>query len=390
MYQKIKIFSMRRTYFLHLAAFLLTVYTYLSITDFGSVIYIYYLAFFSLALYIIFYFNRLGFVKKSPILKLVYVWFFWMLINCVIYPSELLTNTLSIFFQTTLWCTLFFVIYSFTSRNPKKLLRKSKKYFYFLMLFLGMVYLNTNIETRNVYFSYYALAAVPWVLLYKNKFLKYFGLLFILIVVLSASKRGGFLAIAGSVTSYLYINNIAYKKNKGLGIVFFVISILLLSTLTIQFIDSFGTDLLTRINNMSEDEGSGRLDLYLELIVLINDFDLFQFIVGNGHDSTSSITGNFAHNEFLQFLVDYGLIGLIIYIYLHITLIKKCYKLFKDKSPYGPSFVASYIIFITIAMVSHWFVMPLFIVIIVSFWAVIFALTNQKVNLNNALKHKNN
>jgi O-antigen ligase len=304
--------------------------------------------------------------------------------------KEILNIKLSVFFQTTLWCTLFFIVSVYTIKNPIKILRKSKQFFYILMIFLCSLYLLSRGEELNTYLSYYAVAIVPWVLLNNNRNLKIFGILFISIVVLFSTKRGGFLALSLSLVIYLYTNRLPNKIKKGWNIVVFFISVTLL-TLVISFlIESLNINILSRISNMLDDGGSGRLKLYDQLFILFFEFDIFQFIFGNGHNATQEVTGDFAHNEFFQFLFDYGLIGLLLYIYLHKILITKCIELYKNKSPYIASFLSSYIIFILLALVSHWFLMPLFVIILTCYWALIFALTNQKVNLNNALKFKNN
>ena len=126
---------------------------------------------------------------------------------------------------------------------------------------------------------------------------------------------------------------------------------------------------------MQEDEGSGRIEIYEEVFFMVDKFDQKELLIGHGHNSTSEMIGTFAHNEFLQVLIDYGLIGLFLYIALHLILIRKSITLIREKSSFAASFFASYILFITIAMVSHWFVMAQFVVILVSYWGAVFGIS---------------
>ena len=366
-----------KIFFIYLTAIFLLGYVYLSLTDFGSTEYHNYLAFFSGFLYLMLLYNWKYDVFKDSILRIIKVFFVWMMIISLIFPERLFNISLTLFFQSTLWCPLFFIIYKFTTRKPEILLRRTKQFFYFLMFFSGIIFITTEIETRNVYLSYYAVASIPWILLIKNKYLKYFGLSFILFTTILAGKRGGLIAATAAIVSYFFIDSRFSKRNNGINTVKLLISIAFISILIILLVYNLDSNVFIRLGQIDEDKGSGRIDLYDELIILISNFDTYNFIVGNGHNATYTATGNFAHNEFIQFFFDYGLIGFLSYIYLHIVLLKKCSKLFKGKSPYAASFIASYIIFITIAMVSHWFVMALFVVTLISYWAVIFALTNQ-------------
>jgi hypothetical protein len=141
-----------------------------------------------------------------------------------------------------------------------------------------------------------------------------------------------------------------------------------------------GSSIFERISLAREDEGSGRFEIYGDLISSLKKFDVKTLSFGNGHNATAEIVGTFAHNEFLQVLVDYGIAGFLLYIFLHLILIRKSIILIRNKSIYASSFFASYIIFLTIALVSHWFVMAQFVIVLASYWGFIFALTAKRIN----------
>ena len=293
---------------------------------------------------------------------------------------------MALLFQSTLWGLLFLVFFIYSFRFPDLVLVRSKQFFYIILFYSGFLFLTSNIKDRNVYLSYYALASLPWILLFKNKTIRYIGVLFIIYIVVYAEKRGGFLALLFSITIYLFIENYIFKKEKGLGIFYVIFSSGFVLFIFLQLSQIAESMIFKRIGMIKKDEGSGRMEIYENLFNAIKKFDVYTLIFGNGHNSVTNIIQTFAHNEFLQIMVDYGIVGLFLYITLHILLIKKCFALLKERSPYASSFVASYILFLTIAMVSHWFVMALFVIILVSYWGIIFGLTEK----NKLIKFKMN
>jgi O-antigen ligase len=236
-----------------------------------------------------------------------------------------------------------------------------------------------SIDDRNVYLSYYAIASLPWVLLFNRTIWRYIGILFIFFISVYAEKRGGFLALIFAISIFYSIESYV-KRGAGLRIFYLILVFGFLYIVMFQLVQITDSSILERLGSLKYDEGSGRIDIYEDLISSIKKFDLKTLFFGGGHNSTAELVGTFAHNEFLQILVDYGIVGLFIYIYFHLILIMKSVTLIRKKSIYASSFIASYIVFLTIAMVSHWFVMAQFVIVIASYWGVIFALTSKRMN----------
>ena len=80
---------------------------------------------------------------------------------------------------------------------------------------------------------------------------------------------------------------------------------------------------------LSIENSSGRDDLYIMFIqYLKNDLNLFTFLFGKGADATIILSGNFAHNDWLEFAVDMGLLGVFAYSFFFVRF----YKLIKCSS----------------------------------------------------------
>lgn len=62
-----------------------------------------------------------------------------------------------------------------------------------------------------------------------------------------------------------------------------------------------------------ETGGSGRLDIYKQVIILFNNSDWFNIFFGHGVDSISRTIGIGGHNDILEVLFCYGILGFILF-----------------------------------------------------------------------------
>ncbi len=60
--------------------------------------------------------------------------------------------------------------------------------------------------------------------------------------------------------------------------------------------------------------------------------DFATLLIGSGAGTTARILGGSAHNEWLEFIMCYGLIGVFIYLMLFVALIKKLHSMIKEKN----------------------------------------------------------
>ena len=110
--------------------------------------------------------------------------------------------------------------------------------------------------------------------------------------------------------------------------------------------------------------------------------DLLHWVVGAGYNSvllskicTDGVLGGnvSAHNDFLEVLYDYGIVGLAIYISFFINIIRKAIKMKKDKYKYAVSFIASILMVISISLTSHLVIYLNYYAVIFVFWALCLA-----------------
>jgi len=206
--------------------------------------------------------------------------------------------------------------------------------------------------------SYVLLYSLPLALCLKNKFLKWFCVVVGAIVVLSSIKRGGILAFTFAMLVYYFVHNIYIKKTNHpiRNILSIILSMIILVTAFVIYDEKANNGLIIeRINNLSEDDGSGRGEVMSYMINYIPQLSLQELIIGHGFEGSREFSPLelTAHNDFLEALYDYGLIGLIVYLYFYIILFKKLRLLIKQKSEYAAPLAAGVALFCFLSMISH-------------------------------------
>lgn len=171
---------------------------------------------------------------------------------------------------------------------------------------------------NNVTFTFARL--IPFVFLFKKKRLLPSVLLMILVYfVILGSKRGTLIAAIGGVIIFAYYQfTIGDKKHK---IKDYIIGFAFIVILGYFFIDFYMSNeyLLDRMTEMFEGKSSGRDTIFSNLFNTWYGSDtIYRVLFGYGFGSSLYLsgTGNIAHNDFLELLSNFGLVGLTLYIIL--------------------------------------------------------------------------
>ena len=131
--------------------------------------------------------------------------------------------------------------------------------------------------------------------------------LVICVLIVISLKRGAIIALGLGLifTSNIRSFIVSSFSIKGLFAILVVLVLIFCGS---------GSDLLdiltSRFETKSLADGSGRSTNYLFLINSLKFFGVKDWIFGKGIGSTVLLLGTGAHNEFLEFLYSYGLLGL--------------------------------------------------------------------------------
>lgn len=138
-------------------------------------------------------------------------------------------------------------------------------------------------------------------------------------------------------------------------------------------------DMISRLLAASDDGGSGRTDLIKGMIELLGKNNILGALIGHGSFTSSQYLGSSSHNDFLEMLWSYGLLGFIPYILIIISFCKNCKKLKDHRSYYYAPTLACIVEFLICSLVSQLVFVPTY----VAFLLLFFALTESQINQTN-------
>ncbi len=198
--------------------------------------------------------------------------------------------------------------------------------------------------TNNI--AYEFLALFPLLFFWNRRPLVQYALIFVLIAfIFSGMKRG---AIFIGVICFIWFLFRVFKSSKGkkrIGIV--LMSIIILSVSINYVINMYETSLYfqLRIEQTLDGNSSGRDTIFSTLWNHYKEeLSLMKFLFGNGAYYTVAVAGIFAHNDWLELLINQGLLGASIYASMYLSLIYTLFRIKKNE------FVFSILMMVVIIM----------------------------------------
>lgn len=209
--------------------------------------------------------------------------------------------------------------------------------------------------------SYYLLCLLPIILVFhKNKY-SIIPFIVTLAVLLFSGKRAGTLAIGLMLPIYYF--SFSKKTSKTIAnLLSLILVFIVLNYIYSYFQTKYSLDMLSRLESMSEDGGSGRFDRWKTIINGIGNSNIFNLLFGHGYKSVAKLAGGQAHNDFLQMLYEYGFFAFILYISFYFKLLKLWLKMHRKKYPYAKNFLMSIIAALFMAMFSFFIIEPRIII----------------------------
>lgn len=184
----------------------------------------------------------------------------------------------------------------------------------------------TGFEDNTNNAAYLLVMIIPYLPFIWKEFKPLFMIIVpsIIFLVIMGAKRGAILCMFFSVFIGLFFYLRSYKV-KPVHIAFLGFLIVLLAFIVFLSYDS-SEYLQARMNRMdSGNDASGDIRKFAYALLFnhwLNNSSFFEMIFGNGTTQTVTIWGNFAHNDWLELLIDNGILGVVIYAILLYSLFK--------------------------------------------------------------------
>lgn len=241
-------------------------------------------------------------------------------------------------------------------------------YFVYYRLIEPRVFsLANNNEDRYPQFLnsiYYLLCLLPFFLTYKWK---YVPIIIAFFCVLISFKIGSITGLFAGLVAYFIVNQKVQEKkiNKTFWIILtlFILFIFLYNKVS----SNFDFDIMQKIDE-DDGTGSGRIGIWGKVLSLYFSSSLFGMLFGHGPNAVSDAITFSAHNDFLEVLYDFGLIGEILYLRFIYVLGKYMILLIKRKSEQAAPFAYSLFLFISMSLISNVIFISRYSLILFAFW----------------------
>lgn len=333
----------------------------------------------------------------SKLNAIVLLWMIYIIFNSLINSENLFLDL-----RETLWWPLTYFLFYFIAYNDKNdyYINLLVQYFPFFFIVLSLQYASIRLSSLNlssliaqaflsVNHVFFVVLLLPFTFLIKKKSLKYFILFTGLLATLFSFKRSAMAFVAPILVMTVYYDFLKNSKN---GIIkgFFITAVFLFSFFLIfNYIDKkTGGHITNRIELAKVDGGSGRTGTYKKVWEVFKQKSFEHKLVGSGHDAVRNeaiaIVENVvsAHNDFLEVLYDYGIIGIVLYLFFIARILQRTFSLRHVNSEYYYAHLAALIIFIVMSMVSHLILYPTYFAYLVIIWAIAEGQMRRKTNKN--------
>lgn len=170
--------------------------------------------------------------------------------------------------------------------------------------------------------GYTMLTVVPYLpIVFKRK--RILGIIMAVVIValiMWSAKRGALICLAGSAIFSLFYYLKTHKVRLKTIMVIILLSFVVGYFVYQQYLDN--EYLQSRMEVTMEGKSSNRDVAYSQLFNhWLNETNPLLFLFGNGTAQTITVWGNYGHNDWLELLIDNGLVGALVYFAMFITTI---------------------------------------------------------------------
>ena len=234
--------------------------------------------------------------------------------------------------------------------------------------YLDTVYVYSELRPLAINSIFYVICLLPFVLLNTKKIIHYFAFCVACFFILYSNKATLFIMFVCIICAYILFSD-GFVRTRAVKV--FILGIVLIAGY--YFLNS-KIELLgavQKIRRLDETGASNRIPIYISTIQSFFDGNIFQIVFGRGYNAVSNYLGVSAHNDFLEVLYDYGILGFVSYLLMFVQLIKTSLLLIKTKDEFAIPVLVSIIIFLIGSAVSHLIFVPRYFLFIVLLWGIV-------------------
>jgi hypothetical protein len=263
-------------------------------------------------------------------------WTLFLLLNILgfILKPDFYSGPTRDMFKNILGCMLpFYPFYYFARKGELKASNFIRFFLLMLPVVLFRFFANKNqiLLERNALntdvvnnLSYTIVCLLPYVFLIKKKLISGALITVLILFIIQGAKRGAFIAGFIGLLMYFYYQLKTIDKNTRIyGYLIALIYIGLISAFAYKM--SINNEfLVNRMTSILQGNTSNRDLIYTAIFEeWYNSANIWNLLFGFGFAASLYIVGGFAHNDWLEILSNFGLIGIFLYLFLFYSAVKQ-------------------------------------------------------------------
>lgn len=300
------------------------------------------------------------------------------------------------------WPMIYTLFYSYTMVALKKTdeyTRETEKFkkilaaFIIVMAVVSIPLIQRNLSGQGragelIFPVYFFLTAMSMVIMFFPK--KNLFWVVPCIMIMFTTKRAGLLVIVcglflSQIAEYHMAKTLKKKWKKMLTIAAISVAAVIAMVFLVQ---TFNLNILQRFMEISEDGGSGRIQIWDRVYLSYSSGSIFERLFGQGYQSVTRLmlTGRaiLAHNDYLEILHDYGIIGLVLFSIWLFQVLSNFVKMWYRRDRFLPSYCYTLSAMILLSVLSYFFIQSYLINFTACYLGIVMALStnNKKFNLS--------
>lgn len=279
-----------------------------------------------------------------------------------------------------------------------KIAQNKAIWFFFAMCAIAVPLIKIHLSGAGnigqvIFLTYFCITTLPLVLILTNN-RSYRNLSMVLAVLIStaSTKRAGTLAlILGLFVMFVVEAHIQGTLNQRWKKYLKIMLLILIGTIMVFYLESTGRiQILDRFARLGDDGGSGRDVIWSIVLNAYHSSGLVQRLFGHGFQSVYYILRpggfyRFAHNSYIEYLYDYGTVGLILLLVFIIALIVSTIDMVRRKARFAPVMCLLLVISVFLGMFSYFFEESNIIMPVAVAYGVILGLDKKEKNIKDEI-----
>lgn len=249
---------------------------------------------------------------KNKKLGIVYILFIYIIVHNF-FSQQSLYDFMMKNIESLLFPIIFIYGYNVASEGKLRKLVSIYVFTFICAIILFEIKFKSLADFMSGDYVFSVIVILPLFFFLKNKYLRIILLILLSIVTIISLKRSVFLGLLLFFISYVYYNGYIKLSLKNISILIIVSALCYIAFI---YLYSEIFQLLNRFENITDDQGSGRIYIYTMIYDNFRNNSILSQLFGSGQASVYERFGIYAHNDYLEFLYDYGYIGLLIFIVL--------------------------------------------------------------------------